>query len=62
MAIILDVKDYCGGCLDFTADVEKPHRMDNFDNDDWSDTVIRCKNRNRCEASKRYLEKEGKNA
>lgn len=57
MAIILEVKDYCHECLDFTADVEKPHREDGFYGDEWSDTVIHCKNRNRCEAIKRYLEK-----
>lgn len=57
MAIILDVKEYCESCLDFIPDVDKPQREDGFYGDKWSDTVIHCKNRNRCEGIKRYLEK-----
>lgn len=60
--IKLEVGEYCNDCLDFTADVEKTR----FTGDDFfgeevtsfCETVIRCKNRNRCRALLRYLERK----
>lgn len=58
--IKLDVKDYCHSCMDFDPDVVPAHK----EFTDWTneivltDTVIRCKNRDRCEAIRRYLERQ----
>lgn len=59
--IKLDIQDYCQECMDFSPDVDEPVRM--FSGDDCvfqTNTVIRCEHRRRCEAIKRYLEKQAK--
>lgn len=62
--ITLDVKPYCQSCLDFEPDVEKPEKLygesPNGESIEYiiSDTVIRCRYRKRCEAIKRYLDKQ----
>lgn len=62
MAIRLEVKEYCADCLDFEADVTKPERTVLYGGGEammvQSDTVIRCKYARKCEAIKRYLEKQ----
>ena len=67
--IKLDVQEYCHDCLDFVADVERGQKcvIDDFASFTGSrvyqtDTIVRCKYRNRCKAIKRYLEKEAQNA
>lgn len=63
--IKLDVEEYCAGCLDFTADVERSRVTgdDFFGNEvvSYCETFIRCKNRNRCRAIMRYLKKNLEN-
>ena len=57
--IKLEVDEYCNDCLDFTVDVDKTKLTgDDFfgeENMSCCETVIRCKNRNRCRALLRYL-------
>ena len=56
--IRVEVQDYCATCLDFEADVIKPfHRATDPAGLD-ADTGIRCSDAKRCEAIKRYLEKQ----
>ena len=57
--IRLDVQPYCHYCPDFTADVEPPSKIYGADGEfcDHTDTIVRCKYRNRCSAVCRYLEK-----
>lgn len=60
--ITLDVKPYCQSCLDFEPDVEKPEKLYGESIEYIiSDTVIRCRYRKRCEAIKRYLDKQKEN-
>ncbi len=58
--IKLDVKEYCHGCLDFSPDVIAPIRVTTNDNREFtfSDTIVMCEYRNRCENVKRYLLKQ----
>lgn len=60
--IRLDIREYCGDCCNFDADVTKPSRMEcNFDYGEkyvMTDTVVRCKYAKCCEAFKRFLEKQ----
>lgn len=61
MAIELVVKDYCGECCEFEADVIKPeNRLIRVGDNDTkvikTDTIVRCKYAKRCENIKRYLE------
>lgn len=66
MAIRLEVKEYCADCCVFEPDVKKPEKttlqVEDFTNtyavSVLTDTVVRCRYRNRCEAFKRYLEKQ----
>ena len=64
--IKLDIQEYCQECLDFEPDVERPTRevLRSSEGDIviQSDTMVRCKYRNRCKAIKRYLEKEAQHA
>lgn len=61
MGIKLDIHEYCQECRDFTADVERPIRMVADDNTIiQTDTVVRCEYRGRCEAIRRFLEKQVK--
>jgi len=56
--IRLDVQEYChGDCKDFDPDVTAPRRVyvDGEPGYSMTDTVVACKNRNRCEAIRRYL-------
>lgn len=59
--IRLDIHEYCQQCMDFKADVERPVKM--FGDDKaviQTDTVVRCEYRGRCEAIRRYLERQAK--
>ena len=66
--ITLDIQGYCQECLDFEPDVERGKKeyigwdLNGHDKFVITDTVVRCKYRNRCKAIKRYLEKEKQNA
>ena len=64
--IKLDIQDYCHDCLEFEADVERGQKCLMYSMADTmvhqTDTIVRCKHRNRCKAIKRYLEKEAQNA
>lgn len=57
--IRLEVEEYCQDCLDFLPDVKKPTRYEDFYGEDTviGDTYVRCSNRKRCDAIKRFLEK-----
>lgn len=57
MAIKLEVREYCSNCMDFVADVERPFRL-HGDNEPiyQSDTIVRCKQRGKCEAIRRHLD------
>lgn len=56
--IRVEVQDYCAACLDFEADVIKPFHRATDPAGVYTDTVIRCSHAKRCEAIKRYLEKQ----
>ncbi len=64
--IRVEVEGYCSECLDFQPDVEKPQKLyanvTEITMTDTeiivTDTVIRCKNRKRCEHIRRYLERK----
>lgn len=64
--IRLDVQEYCQQCMDFDAEVEKPQRAYGLGPGGQevefvlSDTVVRCTRRKRCEAIRRYLERQEK--
>ena len=57
--IELCVMGYCHNCPEFEADVTKMN-FEVYANVVRYDSVIRCKNRERCEAIKRYLKDEEK--
>lgn len=66
MAIKIDVKEYCTDCCDFEADVTKPEKTYYYDCSEQvcestSDTIVRCRYSKRCEAIKRFLEKQKEN-
>lgn len=65
--IRLDVEQYCHECPDFEPDVQRPEKDILYGSDpsgrslqlvSMSDTIIRCKYRDRCRALSRYLEKQ----
>lgn len=61
--IRLDVEPYCHECLGFCPDVEAPEKVDFVGEGGTveyylTDTIVRCKYRGRCQAIKRYLEKQ----
>ena len=61
--IRVDVKEYCESCCDFDADVTKPEKIEIYNIDGvrdivMSDTIIRCSHSRRCEAIKRYLDRQ----
>lgn len=60
--IRLDVKDYCHACMDFSPNVIPARKMflDGSDNITQSDTIIQCEHRGRCEAIRKYLERQMK--
>lgn len=63
MAIRLEVQPYCSNCLDFEADVTKPERVNLYSGDTVvygtiKDTIIHCKNANRCANLVRYLNRQ----
>lgn len=66
--IRLDVQDYCQQCMDFHPDVDMPQKAYGTNSDGTeiefvlSDTVIRCSHRRRCEAIKRYLDRQKEGA
>lgn len=56
--IKLNVREYCQSCTEFDPDVEYPTtvRTTNGSGKEIGDTIIRCKNRDRCEKIKNHLE------
>lgn len=63
--IRLDIEDYCQQCLDFNPDVLKPEReisktLNGTHSASYSDTIVRCKYRKRCDGIKRFLEQQAK--
>lgn len=65
MAIRVDVKEYCAECCDFEPDVTKPEKTrlyGGFTDPEvmtiQTDTIVRCRYAKRCEAIKRFLEKQ----
>lgn len=59
--IILEVQPYCDNCLNFQADVERPHRF--YANGqlleiEQTDTIVRCEDRNKCERMIQYLRRK----
>lgn len=58
--IKFDIQEYCQECMDFHPDVERPVKMHNGDDVIQTDTIVRCENRGRCAAIKRYLDKQQK--
>ena len=49
--IKLSVREYCQSCTEFDPDVEYPTtvRTTNGSGKEIGDTIIRCKNRDKCE-------------
>lgn len=59
--IRIDVEEYCHQCLDFSADVIKPQRVEQIDGKPvFSDTIVQCVHRKRCAGIKRFLEQQAK--
>ena len=59
--IKLEVEAYCQQCLDFCPDVIKAERIQRAGGIvEYTDTIIRCKYRNRCAGIKRFLEQQSK--
>ena len=58
--IRLEIEGYCHSCLDFSPDIIKPQRIMTDDSGaiGWSDTVIQCEHRKRCNGIKRFLEQQ----
>lgn len=57
--IRLDVQDYCQNCSEFEADAENPKRLfAGLRTIEITDTIVRCKNRKKCENIKLCLEKK----
>lgn len=58
--IRLDVKEYCHSCMDFVPDVIPARKQfaDWSDVIEQSDTIIQCEHRGRCEAIRKYLERQ----
>jgi len=57
--IRIDVKEYCHSCTEFDPEVEYPiHIYANNDVAQSTDTIVRCKDRGKCENIKRHLEVE----
>lgn len=58
--IKLDVKDYCHACLDFSPEVVRARKqLSDWCNEiEQTDTVIYCEHRGRCEAIRKYLERQ----
>ena len=60
--IKLDVRDYCHACMDFSPDVIPPVRelVPPTGEIKQSDTIIQCEHRRRCDAIRKYLERQMK--
>ena len=64
--IRIEVEEYCNACMDFSPDVTKPTREVVYSPREvepivlQSDTIVRCEYRKRCEAIRKYLEKQTK--
>lgn len=56
--ISLHLKEYCGNCPEFKADVEKEQLCDPYGEVSVIHTTIRCKYRERCERLLKYLQKQ----
>ena len=58
--IRLEIEEYCHECLDFNPNVIPGHREPNGYGSGYfmTDTIVECKNRNRCVGIKRYLERQ----
>lgn len=69
--IRIEVEEYCHACMDFSPDVIKPTREVMYIREPsnyevttkviQSDTIVQCEYRRRCEAIKKYLERQTKN-
>lgn len=44
--------------MDFEPEVDRPIKMHNGDEIIQTDTIVRCEHRRRCEAIKRYLDRQ----
>ena len=55
--IRLELKDYCHECVGFEADVERPtiFHIDGTIKTIYTDTIIRCKHRDRCAHVVKYV-------
>jgi hypothetical protein len=61
VAIRLEVENYCNACLEFVPDVVKPQRTILPDGAcTFTDTIVMCEHRKRCNNIKRYLEQQSK--
>jgi hypothetical protein len=59
--IRLEVEEYCGACLEFVPDVLKPQRTMLTDGKFiFTDTIVTCEHRKRCNNIKRYLEQQAR--
>ena len=57
--IRIDVKDYCHSCTEFDPDVEYPIPIyANNDVAQITDTIVRCKDRHKCENIHRRMKLE----
>ena len=57
--IRVEVRDYCHDCFDFEANVQGAEEYQiNGKPSGQTDTIIRCRQRNRCENIRKYIEKE----
>ena len=56
MAIRLEVEEYCGNCCDFKPNVDKSCYFVGH-NEARYNTTITCKNADKCELIRKYLEK-----
>ena len=57
--IRVEVEGYCSECMDFDPDVQKPQKTFCDDSEfAVTDTIIRCRNRKRCEHIRRYLQRK----
>ena len=55
--IKLELKDYCHNCIGFEADVKSPSLLFGAGDKliDYTDTIIRCKHRERCANVVKYV-------
>ncbi len=58
--IELNVADYCQDCVMFEADVTNPEVYTDVCGERyaWTNTVIQCANRNKCETIRKHLTRD----